>query len=323
LLLEQPPREPPPPTDFRRVPPQQKTFSPNLRLAIRRARRLQRVAGEMSENLGLGDSSDIQRATRSEDPEEVGKRQRQSFRVGVDEQRDWKDPLVAFREWRSRIEARNILVFQVDVPRDETQGFSLSVSRPYAIVVSSKDAASARCFTLFHELGHLLLREEGICRLENGSLAQGDDATDAEDWCNRFAEAFLVDADALQSRPETKAMRNQHPGNEQDLRKLASFFHVSQHVLLFRMWHLDLISRDQFWTEYRRVAEGSLKVSWQPSQGKGGPQPPERTVQERGRLFTRLVLEGLERQVLSYTDAIDYLGLRLKHFDRLHQLVYG
>ena len=57
------------------------------------------------------------------------------------------------------LETHNILVFQGDFEREEAQGFSISSQQPYAIILSSGDYPNARSFTLFHELGHLLLSE--------------------------------------------------------------------------------------------------------------------------------------------------------------------
>ena len=58
LLVESPP-EPGPPRDFRRAVGPTRPLSPNFRLVIRRARRLQRVACELMESMGISITSEI------------------------------------------------------------------------------------------------------------------------------------------------------------------------------------------------------------------------------------------------------------------------
>lgn len=326
LLLLEPPTEPPPPKDFRRPPHGYASFSPDLRFAIRRGYRFQRLAREMMQSTDLSYVSDIPQTNSQEDPESAAAVHRRALGISVQEQLGWKSPSEAFKKWREALEGRQVLVFQADFPRDEAQGFSLSESHPYCIVVTTKDQPpTARSFTLFHEFGHLLHREGGICLTEE-ALLQNDNSTDeTENWCDRFAEAFLVDATVLQERAETHAVLRHVAGYEQELRHLASLFKVSQYVVLFRFRHLGLMSESQFWDEYNRVRQEATEAVEQQAKKKektGGPSPARQAVEERGRLFTRLILDGLEREMLSYTEAIDYLGVRLKHLDKMRQETY-
>jgi len=154
----------------------------------------------------------------------------------------------------------------------------------------------------------------------------GDILAQTEGWCHLFAEAFLVDREAFQARQETRAVVRREPGYQQALRYLASSFKVSQQVILFRLWHMGLVSEQRHWAEYARVrqeAEAELAQQGERQQrGAGGPPPARQAVQKRGRLFTRLVLEGLERQTVSYTEAIDYLDIRLKNLEKVRQEAY-
>jgi Zn-dependent peptidase ImmA (M78 family) len=281
----------------------------------------------MMEALGQPYASDIPRANSQEDSETVARVLRESFGISIRQQLGWKTSGEAFRQWRDALESRRIPVFQADFPRRESQGFSVSDAHPYAIVVTSQDPFTARCFTLFHEFAHLLLREGGICLTEEAPSSDGDSLAKTEYWCHRFAEAFLVDADTLRDRRETGIILRRESGYEQALRRLASSFEVSQHVVLFRLWHLGLMSEARFWMEYGRVRQEAAAEAAQrqakKKESKGGPSPAAHVVQERGRFFTRLVLEALEREMLSYAEAIGYLGVRLKHLDELRQTAYG
>lgn len=327
LLLKKPPEEQPPPQDFRRPLHRDAPFSPDLRFAIRRAYRFQRLARDMMEALGLPHTSEIPQASPQEDPEAVARGQRQAIGVTVRRQLGWKNQWDALREWRDVLEERRLLLLQADFPRAEAQGFSVADSHPYTVVVTSKDPPTARCFTLFHEFAHLLLRDGGICLTEEAPPLNGNNLARTENWCHRFAEAFLVDGEALQDMPEAPVVVRQRPGYEDALQELASSFKVSQYVILFRLWHLDMIPEQRFWFEYNRVEEALAEAARQQREKKrerkGGPSPARQAVQERGRLFTRLVLEGLDREMLSYTEAIDYLGVRLKHLGKVRLEAHG
>jgi len=164
--------------------------------------------------------------------------------------------------------------------------------------------------------------------MEEARPSDANNLAKTEDWCHRFAEAFLVDADTLRERRETEVVLRREPGYERALQHLASSFKVSQHVVLFRFRHLGLMSEARFWTEYNRVREEAAAAEAARRQerkreAKGGPSPGRQAVQERGRFFIRLVLEALDREMLSDVEAIDYLGARLKHLEKIRQAAYG
>lgn len=324
LLLSAPPYEPEPPKDFRRAFQPLTSYSPELRLAIRRARRLQRIAREIMETMGLSIQSRIAEVNLEQAPEVVAKAQREALGIDNKEQLGWYDQWQAYRRWRGALESLNILVFQSDFSRDEAQGFSLSDSHPYVVMISAKDSPTARCFTLFHEFAHLLLREGGICITEIAHHQISGNLAMTEDWCHRFAEAFLIDDDIIRSSEETLAIIKCEPNYEQELKNLAFKFKVSQSVVLFRLWHCELISEGRFWAEYTKLQEAMQLARLKAQKKKTGwPSPAQRAVQERGRRLTRLVLDALDKQVIGYNEATDYLGIRVKHLDRVRERVYG
>ena len=322
FLLVEPPPEPEPPRDFRRVVGPTGPLSPSFRLVIRRARRLQHIARELMESLGISSTSEIPTAELRDRPALVGKELRKAFDISTQEQLEWRNPWIALRNWRQALEARNVLVFQGDFNREEAQGFSISDEHPYAIVLTSRDHPYARSFTLFHELGHLLLREGGVCITEHMHPISENKISRTEDWCHRFAGAFLIDEDILYSKEETKSIIRMHPGYEDDLQGLASQFKVSRAVILFRLWHNASIADSSFWSMYSRLQQVRRPRAESKEKKKGGPPPARRALQERGRLLSRLVLEAVDRNILGYTDAADYLGVRPKHFEKIRSAAY-
>jgi Zn-dependent peptidase ImmA (M78 family) len=322
FLLVEPPPEPGPPRDFRRVVGPTGPLSPNFRLVIRRARRLQRVARELMESMGISIASEIPTVELRDKPALVGRELRKAFGISTQEQLEWRSAWMALRNWRQTLEARNILVFQGDFDREEAQGFSISDEHPYAIVLTSEDHPYARSFTLFHELGHLLLREGGVCITEQMHSVRGTKISRTEDWCHRFAEAFLIDGDILHSKKETQSIIRMDAAYEDDLKELASQFKVSRAVILFRLWHDESIPDSSFWSMYSRLQQAPKPKAERKEKKKGGPSPAQRALRERGILLSRLILEAVDHNILGYTDAADYLGVRPKHFEKIRLAAY-
>ncbi len=321
LLLNEPPKNPRPPKDFRRPHRRRKSHSPDLSRAIRRARRLQRVAAEVFHELEEHAQPDLPATFSLADDTEWSARQvRHTLEVPHDIHTEWNDARVALRAWRSIIESRNILVFSADFPREEAQGFSLSDEEPNVITLSAKDPPTTRCFTLWHEFGHLLLRNTALCVMDESETDGLDDDRRTEDWCHRFAEAMLVDRDLLQSRPQTSAVASRLPGYQVDLRSLASNFKVSQHVALFRMWHLGLIPESMFREEYVRVQAEQEGAARESKKKRGGPPDPANiAVRDSGQRLARALLQAFDRGSLTHAELADYFGARLKHIENIRR----
>ena len=64
-----------------------------------------------------------------------------------------------------------MLVFQLQgISTDEMRGVSIAENILPVVAVNVKDKPNGRTFTLLHEFTHLLLRQSGICDLDESSL---------------------------------------------------------------------------------------------------------------------------------------------------------
>ena len=320
LLLDAPLGEPPPPKDFRRADRRQMHYSSDLSMAIRRARRLQKIAAEVFGALGEPVALDLPAAfSVADDVEQVASQVRNALGIPDDMHRRWQNVYTALRGWRAIVESRNVLVFSGDFPRNEAQGFSLSEAQPNAIMLSAKDSPSARCFTLWHEFGHLLLRNTGLCVTDEPVEKVADHDRRTEDWCNRFSEALLVDGVLLQSRSQTAAVAKRSSGYESALKTLASHFKVSQHVALFRMRHLGLIPESMFREEFARVQAEQEEAARKSKKRGGPPDPANIAVRDSGQRLAKALLQAFDRDVLTHANLADYFGVRLKHLDNIRR----
>ncbi len=312
FLLPRPPQTPPPPPDFRSLPERQGVFSKETWLALRRARRLQAVAADLMQALEQPGLSDVGITSPDADSEEIAARERARFGVSVSTQGDWRDSTEALAAWRDLLERHTILTFQLKMPVEDTRGFSLAEHDPFVIAISSDDSMNARMFTLFHEYGHLMMRSSGICLPREGEPSGQPERM--ERWCDHFAGAFLMPREPLRHDSDCKLFLDGALGSEKRLTRLSRRYKVSRLALLTRLLMLGWLSRERYAREV-----GGLGV---PQPTRGGPvEYASRIVREKGRTFTSLVLQAHEQNVVGYSEVADYLGIRLKHLERIRELL--
>jgi Zn-dependent peptidase ImmA (M78 family)/DNA-binding XRE family transcriptional regulator len=314
FMLASPPKEPPAPADFRKLPDSKEAFSKETLLSLRRARRLKTLAADLMDDLKLAKSLSVHWFSLEDEPEAAADTVRENLGLDLAAQIQWRDARHAYGEWRSAIERRHVLVFQARMPLDNARGFSLGDEPPFAIVINSTDAVQARSFTLFHEFGHLLLQKPGICLPEE---SHHEEDGRVEWWCNRFAGAVLFPETALEY--EKKCNEGRLPAiSKEGIEKLASRYKISRQVVLLRLLHLEVINNAQYLKHVREI---------KPVKSEKAPQknfkinPAVLCVADRGKLFTSLVLEGRQKGSITFADVSDYLGVGLKHVDKVKQII--
>jgi Zn-dependent peptidase ImmA (M78 family) len=325
FLLSQPPEEPNLPKDFRRHPDSGTGFSKELLLVIRKARRLQEIHHELTDNLQISLKVPLKIRTLNDDPEKVALEERKRSGIRISEDSERMTPVRVFDIWRGWLESENIAILKIKMPVDDTRGFSLTDGEPYVIVVNSADADRARLFTLFHEYAHILLNMPVVCNQGDGDL---DEYAGVEQWCNHFAGAFLAPSLGIEKSPEIQqALKS---GNY--MRAAGSIrqrFLISKEAGLMRLLTLKKISssqfiqgRDQLRAEYAlREAEKERKE--QPGEeeesGFKGISLDRKCVAEKGAGYVALVMENIRKGYISNSDALDYLDVKLRHLEKFQE----
>ncbi len=322
FFLPEPPREPAIPTDFRRFPAHREhPIGPSTRLALRRARWLQRIFIELSRELE-STRTRLTLATRlGDDASSAAQEVRNLIGVSVEVQSIWRTPGRALREWRHAVEARGVLVFQFRLePEEKVRGFCLAGDVP-VVALAKVESPAGRVFTLFHELGHILLARPGLCAPEEAEAKNGksrgvDDAAKIERFCDAFSGSLLVPRETLLGRPEVIAYQRGKEELEAVVQKCTRTFAVSRVMLLRRMHDEGLVQPAVYWPLMSRWLRSNA-----PRRGGGVSTPPERVLSELGSTFVNRVLHGLDAGAVTYSDVAEYLALRLKHVDRLRELL--
>lgn len=312
LLREEPPQEPPLPVDFRRLPHGRTAgLSPESRLALRRARRMQRIYRQLAQQRKT--QRRVLPAALREDAEASAEFARGALGVEIEAQLQWRSPDAAVRHWRAALEAIGVLVFRFSIPVDELRGFSLAGAPP-VIAISNQDPHPAQSFTLFHEWCHQLLEESSLCKPNELARAlRGDD----EVFCNAFAGAFLVPMRTLMSHDAVARLRAHDAGPAEVAPAVARAFSVSRFVVLRRLLTARLVSQEQY---------GEVVAAWlaQPStarRSRFGPEPAVRAVSELGHTFVGAVLSARQRGSIGESEVADYLSLNDRHLERVSELV--
>jgi len=322
FLLSKPPEEIKTLPDFRKLPGAYGDFSKETHLAIRKARRLQKVRRELMENLGSDVRIKIRNRTIQDNPEVVANDERVDLPVEMTQIRT-STPKKLFQIWRDWFEQKNITVLQLKMPVEDARGFSLTDIEPFVIVVNESDASKAKIFTLFHEYGHILLNESAVCNRDSDEI-EDKRIKRIEYWCNRFAGAFLVPEDFLNKELGIKTLL-QTTHYSIIAGSIANRLKISKESALMRLLTLDYISPSEFRTERDKIRaddtlkKEQMKEKQRQSAKKGGPAIflDQKCLDEKGHLFVSLVLKNSDLGYITSKDALDYLDVKLRHLEKL------
>jgi len=202
-----------------------------------------------------------------------------------------------------------------DVGVDEVRGFSFSESLYPVIGLNGGDSVAGRIFTLIHEVGHLYLGEGGSCDLGDFTRPVAE-AGPVEVYCNRFAGALLVPAQALMDDPAVRRADARAEWADPELQRLAARFRVSREIILRRLLILGKASQEY----YQARRDEYLALPRRVRDKKPAPIPrPIMIVRDAGKPFARLVLDAYHSDAISAVSVADFLGTQLKHLPAIEK----
>lgn len=258
---------------------------------------------------------DLPRFSISENPDAIAKKLRTYLEVPHDIHTKLDGKSDALKYWINLLEAHGILVFQYSLTQDGIRGFCLEGEElPPAIILNSAEFFEAgRIFTLFHELCHIILKEDSR-NIPHSKL---------ESFCNSFAGAFLIPADALTVSNNLDSYLQEFKLHW--LQRLAGEFKVSQDVVLIRLATLGYIKSD-FCTEQLRAIADSRRVvlnNQKQRAGKSGFLDPSlKAYMNTGKLFSKKLLNGYEAGILPKAKIIEILNTTNTSFAGLKDLIH-
>jgi Zn-dependent peptidase ImmA (M78 family)/DNA-binding XRE family transcriptional regulator len=326
FYLPKPPADFTPLRDFRRLPDAtDRTISAELARQIRNAHERRELAIELHEDLGETVRSFRLKAGLNDAPEAIGEEVRGFLGVNDADQRKAAREDRAFDFWRRKLEERDILVFVVSgaqgVDLKEMRGFAIARNQVPVIVINGRDnSQGGKCYTLLHELTHVMLGESALTNGDGGTAEEQK----IERFCDAVAAAALMPRDLMLSIPQVKPA-GERKWNDDELRTLANAIGVSREAFLLRLvtlrrasWDFYMARRTKFKDEYEAAAALKAMAPKKPVAIKR----PILLMSWNGRGFTRLVLRSYYDQRITLNDVSSYLGAKVKHIPALERATF-
>ncbi|MGJ8668941.1 MAG: ImmA/IrrE family metallo-endopeptidase [Oceanococcus sp.] len=300
---------------FRTLANQKLDISPKTKTLIERAEKQRAVYLSLLEDLDAEDELSFQ-------PPNIDQLDSASAARVV---RDWLElgDTNNFESYRSAVESKGVLVFRTNGYAGKWQlakenpifGFSLYDDRCPLIVVKKLDAEVRQSFTLFHELGHLLLHRTSSIDEEVDLFSHSGQEREA----NEFAGHLLVPPAFLKEIDDKERPANVSEFDSwlEDYRKA---WGVSSEVILLRL------------IDSKRLLRGHYQAyrTWRDSQKYETKDGGNRAFRHReprhmfGDGYVKTVLDALGNRHITLTKASSYLdGLKVQDLHRLEAFYAG
>jgi len=322
FFQEEHPEEPQWPVDFRKFPYSGKEpLKPETKIAIWDAQWRQSIAESLRSEMDISIAFKTIGAQPSGDPEILAQNIRAKLGPSIETQKNWaKDFNHLYRYWRGLLEEIGILVFRFDFPRNDVRAFALPGQLAPIMTVSSHDSRNGSIFSLFHEFAHLLFGQSSTCNDFEFRKRAGSQKDRNEIFCNHFAGAYLVPADALIGH-ELVGNTVRKEMDDTEIRQLARYFGVSWEVVLRRLLILERLD-EEF---YRDWKERHQKPWSDPgSSGGGGDKYSyvRKILNRQGMAYTETILTAYSEKIVSLTEASEYLGEKTRNVLLTQEFLY-
>ncbi len=100
------------------------------------------------------------------------------------------------------------------------------------------------------------------------------------------------------------------------LKKLSRKYKVSKSMLLYNMVKLKFITSDDYGKFLSRYTKKEYDEKAEASSG-GGISAEKRCISELGASFVSLVADNIDKKTITYSDALDYLSIKSRSFEKL------
>ena len=298
-------------------------LSPGVLQAVHHARAAQMALREM--NNGVNPiANPLHKAFRlSERSEDLARaaavlRGPQYFNVSAGTQAGWGDHYSALAAWRAAIEDRGVYVFQMSFARKKDEpskcsGFCLYDPEFPVICLNTKEFAGRRCFTLMHELAHLLRGDNALTLLsgnaEESAVSRFQDA-EAERFCDRFAGNMLIPEEDL------KKQANAAGAGEDFFRALSRRYWVSESMAAMTCVKAGLVSP----AAYRKFMDERQYSS--ESGDSGGGNYYRNHITRWGKGFLANAFACLHQNRVDRFDLCEMLRVKLDNLDKLEDAFF-
>ena len=174
-------------------------------------------------------------------------------------------------------------------------------------MLSSRDSAKARVFSLLHEVGHVLLGQSAISMVWGSGDA-------VERFCNRLAAEVLLPEADIRADSLVARLHGRQAGRE-DLRELSRKYWVSMYAVAVRLCELGL--------QPRSILAGWRSKQYEPAAGaepgEGGPSYYTTQVSHLGAPLLSTTFRASDEGLISLVEAARILGMKARNLEKLRE----
>ncbi|MHB1178001.1 MAG: ImmA/IrrE family metallo-endopeptidase [Daejeonella sp.] len=313
LLLTTPPKEKPLPPDRRTVDSKDLgNFHEKTIMAVRKARALAVSLIDLKQDAGIVTPRFQYKASLQDNPSLIAQRVRKELNIG--EIREYTNINLALEAYVEKVESMGIAVFQLTLTQDNLRGFSIvDETIPIIGIKRGGEPATAKIFTLFHELGHIILNEGGLCDLSDNTTLK------IEKWCNAFSAEILIPVSELlqMNLVIEQAAKGEKIWAKKELVELANYFHVGPLAILRSLLESNLTTIEYY--KNRHLAWN--KPSFGRAKHPEGRNLAKETIKEKGRAYISLAFSAFDQNRIDLKDLSDFLGVKLSYISKTRQLL--
>jgi Zn-dependent peptidase ImmA (M78 family) len=301
------------PQDFRSVNSAEVGhFSEQTVIAVRKARAYVNSLLELKEEAGMSTPRFTFKYSLKDKPETVAASLRNIWKL--DQIRLITDPKLALEAYIEKLERQGIAIFQLSLTKDNVRGFALvDENIPVIGIKRGNETIYGKIFTLFHELGHIILQVSAI------SDTLQTTANIVEQWCNAFAAAIIIPEQQLKAHPivQDYEKRGELIWAKKDLIQIGQGFHAGPLATLRALLNIGRTTQRYYREKH---------ILWnKPPFGRGktpeGRNMAKETITEKGKTYVALAFRAYDHNQINLKDLSDYLGLRMKYIPQTRQFL--
>lgn len=311
FLLDSPEKPPEYGQDHRTIANGQHKFSPEVVRILQEANYILDVAEDISP--GTATKLPIVTSTEKNNPTLLASKMRDFLGVSFEVQRELNNSYKALRYWKDLIQKKGIYIAEKPLPIDDVRAFSLRRKTKSIIVISTKDFVYPRIFSIFHELCHIMLKDEGVCDLNELAI------NNIEPFCNAFSSSFLIPEEEFIGILRDMGFGKGDFLREEDTKFIVRTFQVSKLAIYTRLKILGYISQQDYSKIYEESVESSQKNK---SKLKGGNYYSN-IINSSGKLFSQEIFQANAEGKVSFEDIGRVLGVSSKNVEKLREALFS
>ena len=247
---------------------------------------------------------------------ELAEKCRKYLDINIEMQSNWENEKIVLENWRYHIQEKGVFVFKDAFKDDLIDGFCLMHEEFPVIYLNNSRPSVRQIFTLFHELGHILLGKNGITPDITGSIRIESD--NLESFCNVFAQEFLVPNEDFKKR------QNYSEYTDKVIQELANFYKVSRPVILLKLIKFGILPKMTYnqkvklwYSQYENQKRNERK-----SKNSGGGDYYNTHLTYLGVKYANLAFEKYRQESINIEKLADHLNVKVRNLGVLEDRLY-